>query len=71
MYYRKRKESINPQLLALKKEEKITKPPTLGRTHFYQLSNFGRAPKTNQVSNFGRAHFNQVSNFGHAPSSIK
>jgi hypothetical protein len=76
VYYLMRKESINPQLLALKKEEKITKPPTLGRAHFNQVSNFEHDPKTNQrsnfeyvhktnrVSNFGRAHFNQLGNFG-------
>jgi hypothetical protein len=42
VYYRERKEFINPQLQALKKKEEITKPPA-----------FGRAPKTNQVSNSG------------------
>jgi hypothetical protein len=43
LYYRERKESINPQLLALKKKKKITKSPILGRTLINQLINFGRA----------------------------
>jgi hypothetical protein len=42
LYYRERKESINPQLHAPKK--KITKPPSLGGgAQINQLGNFGRA----------------------------
>ncbi len=41
LYYRERKESINAQLLALKKKKKITKPPGLGRAQINQLGNFG------------------------------
>ncbi len=44
MYYRERKEYINPQLLALKKKKKkITKPPSQGRAQINQQGNFGRA----------------------------
>ncbi len=48
LYYRERKESINPQLRALKKEEKITKPllgcaPKFEACHV-QSSHSGRAP---------------------------
>jgi hypothetical protein len=43
LYYRERKESINPQLLALEKKKKIIKPPSLGRAQINQLGNFGRA----------------------------
>ena len=42
VYYRKRKELINPKLRALEKKKKITKPPA-----------FALAPKTNQIINFG------------------
>jgi hypothetical protein len=42
VYYRERKELINPKLRALEKKKKITKPPA-----------FARAPKTNQIINFG------------------
>ena len=42
VYYRELKELINPQLRALEKKKKITKPPA-----------FARAPKTNQIINFG------------------
>jgi hypothetical protein len=42
LYYREQKELINPQLRALEKKKKITKPPA-----------FARAPKTNQIINFG------------------
>jgi hypothetical protein len=49
LYYQKQKESISPQLQALKKEEKITKPP------------LGRAP-FNQSNHSGRDHFNQLGN---------
>jgi hypothetical protein len=55
-------------LAATKRRRKITKPPSLGRAPFNQVSNFGRAP-FNQVSNFGRAPFNQVGNIG-APLSV-
>jgi hypothetical protein len=48
-------------LAATKRRRKITKPPSLGRAPFNQVSNFGRAP-FNQVSNFGRAPFNQEGN---------
>jgi hypothetical protein len=42
VYYRERKELINPKLRALEKKKKITKPPA-----------FALAPKTNQIINFG------------------
>jgi hypothetical protein len=48
LYYRERKESINPQLLALKKKKKS---PNLPRALCNQQGNFGRA-LLNQVSNF-------------------
>jgi hypothetical protein len=63
-------ESVSPRadlfrqlLAATRRRRKITKPPSLGRAPFNQVSNFERAP-FNQVSNFGRAPFNQVSNMG-------
>ncbi len=40
MYYRERKEYINPQLLALKKKKKS---PNLPGAQINQLGNFGRA----------------------------
>jgi hypothetical protein len=42
LYYRERKELINPQLRALKKKKKITKPTA-----------FACAPKTNQIIESG------------------
>jgi hypothetical protein len=55
MYYRERKDSINLQLLALKKKKKSLNLPG---TQINQLGNFGRA-LINQQGNLGRALINQ------------
>jgi hypothetical protein len=39
--------------MALKKEEEITKPPTLGLAHCNQSSNVGRAPKSPNLPLWG------------------
>jgi hypothetical protein len=58
VYHCEQIKSINPQLLALKKKEEITKPP------------FELAPFSNQASKFGHAPFStQLSHLGHAPLS--
>jgi hypothetical protein len=58
MYYRERKESINPQLLALKKKKKSQNLPALGAPFSILLGNF-RLALCNQQGNFWRALFNQ------------
>ncbi len=64
LYYRKRKDSINPQLLALKKkEEKNHRTSHLCARPFQSTKQLLARP-FNQVSNFGRAPFNQVGNMG-------
>jgi hypothetical protein len=44
VFHRERTKSINPQLLALKKEGEITKPPTLGRAQNQSSKQLGSTP---------------------------
>ncbi len=67
LYHRERI-CFHQLIAATRRRRKITKPPSLGRAPFNQVSNFGRAP-FNQVGNKGARPFQSSRQQGRARTS--